>query len=159
MSAEPISAQAVAANKGQTFYPEPLARQVAGRTKRKLADAFGLANFGVNLTTLDPGAVSALQHHHTEQDEFVYLVEGELTLRLDDREITMRAGDCMGFRAGSGEAHQLRNESGQPATYLEIGDRSPDDRVEYPNDDFAVTFRPGEGWAFTYKDGRPYPDS
>lgn len=154
--AEPIRAESVPATKGQTIYPEPFARLVAGRTKRKLGDAFGLENFGVNLTRLDPGAASAIFHSHAVQDEFVYVLDGRPTVVFGDSEHELAPGDCIGFRAGTGIGHQVVNRSDAPATYLEIGDRTPGERVEYPRDDIAANLGPDGSWIVTHKDGTPY---
>ncbi|MDJ0928087.1 MAG: cupin domain-containing protein [Gammaproteobacteria bacterium] len=149
----PISSLSVTAMKGATFYPEPFAQQVRGRVKKKLGDLFRLTNFGVNLTQLEPGSVSALLHSHTTQDEFIYVLEGTPTLVMNAEEYELAPGDCMGFKAGTGIAHQLANRSDQPVTYLEIGDRSPGDAVEYPNDDLKANLAADGSWAFTRKDG------
>ncbi|EAU41148.1 hypothetical protein FP2506_12814 [Fulvimarina pelagi HTCC2506] len=135
-------------------YPEPFRSRMAGRTKRPLADLFGIANFGVNLTTLEPGSVSALLHRHSKQDEFVYMVDGSATLMTDDGEIELRSGMCAGFPAGC-RAHHLVNRSDSPAVYLEVGDRSAGDVVDYPEDDLAAVSKGGV-WAFARKDGTPY---
>ncbi len=148
MQKPPVAALDVPARKGATNYPEPFARRVAGRCKRKLGEYFALQNFGVNLTTLEPGAVSALAHHHLRQDEFVYVLDGELTLLLGEEEHLMRPGDCIGLPAGSGIAHQLINRSRQDATYLEIGDHTADDQACYPKDDLEVRLVDGS-WVFT----------
>jgi uncharacterized cupin superfamily protein len=153
---KPIRASDVPASAGATIYPAPFAKLVAGRTKRKLGDVFGLRNFGVNLTTLEPGAVSALCHFHAVQDEFVFIVEGRPTLVLDGEEHAMAPGDCMGFKAGSGVGHQLVNRTDSVVTYLEVGDRSPGERVTYPNDDIAAEVGPTGAWVVTHKDGTPY---
>lgn len=135
-------------------YPEPFASRMKGRTKRPLGDLFGLSNFGVNLTTLAPGAVSALQHRHSRQDEFVFILEGEAVLVTGETETLLRPGMCAGFKAG-GVSHHLENRSGAPVTYLEIGDRTPGDEVSYPADDLVGTLGPN-GWIFHRKDGTPY---
>jgi len=98
-------------------YPEPYASRMAARRKRPLGDLFGLTNFGVNLTRLPPGAVSALRHAHPKQDEFVYMLEGTATLITDAGETTLTPGMCAGFKAGSGDAHQLVNRSGADVVY------------------------------------------
>lgn len=155
MRTTPIRALDVAAIKGQTLYPEPFARIVAGRTKRKLGEVFGLQNFGVNLTHLEPGAASALLHAHTVQDEFVFIIEGTATVVIGEQQYEVSAGECVGFKAGS-QAHQIVNRSNETVTYIEIGDRSREDEVVYPNDDIAV--RPGAngGWVVTRKDGSAF---
>lgn len=138
-----------------TNYPEPFAALVAGRLKRPLGDLFGLKNFGVNLTRLAPGAVSALRHAHATQDEFVYILEGTPILVTDEGERPLSPGMCAGFAAGSGDAHQLANRSVHDVLYLEIGDRTPGDRVTYPDDDLQAIFESGQ-WVFRRKDGRRY---
>lgn len=152
----PIPAESIPASDKKTCYPRPFAALVEGRTKRKLGDYFGLSNFGVNLTELAPGSVSALLHHHSKQDEFIFILKGELTLILDDSEYVMKVGDCYGFKAGSGVASQLVNRSSMSATYIEIGDRSEGDEVEYPNDDLKAVQLPEGKWRFTHKNGRPW---
>jgi uncharacterized cupin superfamily protein len=156
MNQPPISANAVPAKLGQTNYPEPYASQVKGRLKRKLGDYFGLIQFGVNLTDLPPGAVSALVHSHSKQDEFILILEGSPTLVLGEQEFSLSSGDCYGFKAGTGIAHQLVNRSLEPVTYLEIGDRTAGDEVEYPNDDLKAIQLMDGVWTFTHKDGRLY---
>lgn len=140
----------------QSNYPAPFAAQVAGRLKRPLGDLFGLKNFGVNLTRLAPGAVSALRHAHSTQDEFIYILEGTPVLLSDAGETPLAPGMCAGFRAGSGDAHQLANRSDAAVVYLEIGDRSAGDRVVYPDDDLQAVLDVSGQWAFMHKDGRPY---
>lgn len=135
-------------------YPPEFAARVAGRVKQPLGDLFGLRNFGVNRTTIEPGAVSALQHRHSRQDEFVYILEGELWLVSGDNEQRLVAGMCAGFPAG-GISHHLENRSWSAAVMLEIGDRSEGDVGSYPDDDLAAQFTPA-GWRFTHKDGTPY---
>jgi uncharacterized cupin superfamily protein len=139
----------------KTNYPEPFAARVAGRDKRRLGEAFGLKNFGVNLTRLMPGATSSLRHHHAKQDELIYIVEGEPVLITDAGETKMKPGDCAGFRAGSGDAHHLVNRSQGDVVYLEIGDRTPGETVVYPDDDLDMAVVDGK-MRFCHKDGRPY---
>jgi uncharacterized cupin superfamily protein len=136
-------------------YPEPFASRMQGRSKQPLGDLFGLQNFGVNRTTLAPGAVSALAHAHTRQDEFIYVLEGHPTLVLDGTPHALAPGMCAGFRAGTGIAHQLRNDTTAPVVVLEIGDRTAGDQGTYPFDDLQATQAP-QGWVFTHKDGTPY---
>ena len=139
-----------------SHYPEPFRSQMAGRVKRPLGDGFGLKNFAVNLTSVPPGAVSALRHAHSRQDEFIYVVTGTLTLHTNEGETELSAGMCAGFPAGSGNAHRLINQGTQEAVYLEVGDRTDGDEVTYPDDDL-VARRKGSAWVFTHKDGTPYP--
>jgi uncharacterized cupin superfamily protein len=136
-------------------YPEPFASRMAGRTKHPLGDLFGLANFGVNLTRLAPGAVSALRHSHTRQDEFVYVLEGRPTLHTDEGRTPLSPGMCAGFKAGTGNGHRLVNESAGDVVYLEIGDRTRGDEGRYPDDDIAAAVADGK-WRFVHKDGTPY---
>lgn len=138
-----------------SLYPEPFASMMAGREKRVLGDVFGLRNFGVNITRLEPGARSALRHAHATQDEFVYVLEGRPTLHTDAGATPLAPGMCAGFRAGSGDAHHLVNETDAPVLYLEVGDRSPGDSVTYPDDDLVARWIDGR-WTFTHKDGTPY---
>jgi uncharacterized cupin superfamily protein len=136
-------------------YPDVFKPRVAGRLKRRLGDALGLKNFGVNLTTLKPGAASALRHWHLTQDEFVYILEGELVLVTDAGEQRLTAGMAAGFRGGKADGHHLVNRSSHDAVYLEVGDRNPGDGAAYPDDDLEARAVDG-GWQFTHKDGRPY---
>ncbi|NGY06881.1 cupin domain-containing protein [Solimonas terrae] len=136
-------------------YPEPFASRMGGREKRPLGDLFGLCNFGVNLTRLSAGAVSALRHAHSAQDEFLYILQGHPVLVSDAGRTPLAPGMCAGFRAGSGDAHQLINETDGDVLYLEVGDRSTGDQVFYPDDDLEAQRHDGS-WRFVHKDGRPY---
>ena len=138
-------------------YPPEFRARVHGRSKRALGDPFGLDQFGVNLTELAPGAFSALRHWHSHEDEFVYVLEGEITLITDAGEEVLQPGDCVGFKAGVADAHHLANRTDRPVRYLEVGSRRIDvDRGVYPDDDADV--RPdGSGRRrMTHKDGTPY---
>ena len=136
-------------------YPEPFKSRVAARRKQRLGDALGLKHFGVNLTTIPPGAASALRHWHSHEDEFIYIVSGELVLVTNDGEQRLTPGMCAGFPAGKPDGHCLVNRTGKDAVYLEVGDRRPDDAVTYPDDDIAGRATP-QGRRFTRKDGTPY---
>lgn len=136
-------------------YPEPYATMMAGRVKRPLGDLFGLRNFGVNLTRLPPGAISALHHAHSRQDEFIFVLEGRPTLVTGMGEVDLEPGRCAGFPAG-GTAHHLENRTDADVVYLEIGDRSVGDEVSYPRDDLVAALGPDGKWRFTRKDGTPY---
>ena len=116
-------------------YPEPFASRMAGREKRPLGDLFGLGDFGVNLTRLAPGAVSALRHAHATQDEFVYILEGHPTLLTDAGETPLAPGMCAGFPSGTGDGHHLVNGSDGDVVFLEVGSRAPGDSASYPDDD------------------------
>lgn len=139
----------------RSVYPEPFFSRMEGRVKRPLGDLFGLANFGVNQTTLAPAAESALLHRHSKQDEFIYILEGTPTLVTDAGERALRPGMCAGFPA-SGPAHHLVNRSAEPVVYLEIGDRSAGDEPSYPDDDLAPIRQPDGTRTFAHKDGTPY---
>ena len=136
-------------------YPQPFASRMDGREKRALGDAFGLTNFGVNLTRLMPKAVSSLRHTHTRQDEFVYILHGHPTLRTDEGSTQLAPGMCAGFKAGTDVGHCLVNETSEDVLYLEVGDRLPGDEVRYPDDDLEAVMRDSK-WAFVHKDGTPY---
>ena len=138
-----------------TGYPEPYKSRVAGRHRRRLGDAAGLKNFGVNLTRLDPGAESSMRHWHAKQDEFVYVLEGEVTLITDAGRQKLAPGMAAGFPAGKADGHQLVNETNRPVLYLEIGDRTPDDGATYSEVDMAARMIDGK-WVFIHKDGSPY---
>lgn len=145
----------VEARKGSS-YPEPWASACGEREKRALGDALGLNAFGVNLVRLPPGALSSQRHWHTHEDEFVYLLEGELTLITDAGEQTLKPGMAAGFPAAKGDGHHLVNKGKAWAVYLEVGNRSLDDEVSYPDIDlFLTSGRHGKG-RFTKKNGEPY---
>lgn len=136
-------------------YPEPFATRMTRREKRPLGDLFGLKNFGVNLTRLAPGGVSALRHAHSLQDEFIYVLAGHPILHTDEGRTELSPGMCAGFKAGTGNGHCLINESDDDAMYLEIGDRTPGDEGSYPDDDLMARLTEGQ-WLFFHKDGAPY---
>jgi len=136
-------------------YPAPFASQMAGRRKQPLGDLFELTNFGVNLTRLAPRAMSALRHAHTKQDEFVYILKGHPTLCTDDGRTRLSPGMCAGFKAGTGNAHHLVNETETEVVYLEMGDRAPGDEGRYPDDDLTTLMVDGK-WKFMHKNGSPY---
>jgi uncharacterized cupin superfamily protein len=136
-------------------YPEPFAARMAGRRKQPLGDLFGLSNFGVNLTRLAPGAMSALRHAHSKQDEFVYILQGHPTLHTDEGRTNLSPGMCAGFKAGIGNGHHLINETGNEVIYLEIGDRTPGDEGSYPDDDLKALMVEGK-WKFVHKDDTAY---
>lgn len=151
-----ILATAAPARTQRSNYPDPFASRMAARTKHPLGDLFGLANFGVNLTRLGPGAVSALRHAHSVQDEFVYIIAGNPTLVTDAGDTELSPGMCAGFKAGTGDAHHLVNRTGEDVLYLEVGDRKPGDGAEYPDDDLQAALAADGKWRFFHKDGRPY---
>lgn len=138
-----------------SVYPEPFASMMGGREKRQLGDYFGLSNFGINLTTLKPGAMSALRHSHSKQDEFIYILEGTPTLNSNVGKTILEPGMCAGMKAGSGNATNLVNETDKDVVYLEIGDRTPGDEGIYPDNDLKAVEADGK-WIFTHKDGSRY---
>ncbi len=149
-----IDPAAVEARSG-TDYPPPFDAEVQGRERRKLGNALGLTKFGVNLTRLGPGVMSAQRHWHSHEDEFVLVVEGELVLVTDAGEQVLTAGMAAGFPAGAADGHHLINRSEADAVYLEVGDRNENDEVVYP--DIDLHFRTVDGRAaYFHKDGAPY---
>lgn len=150
-----VAAEAPSRGPFRTAFPEAFRGRIGKRDKRPLGEPFGLMNFGVNLTRIPPGGESALRHAHARQDEFVYILEGRPTLVTDAGRTPLAPGMCAGFAAGTGDAHQLVNETAEDVVYLEVGDRSPGDGVTYPDDDLALTFIDGEP-RYARKDGTPY---
>jgi uncharacterized cupin superfamily protein len=136
-------------------YPPPFDELVAGRERRRLGDALGLKNFGVNLLRLPPGCASSQRHWHTRQDEFVYVLAGEVVLLTDGGEQTLSAGMAAGFPAGTGDGHHLVNRSAADALLLEVGDRMPGDEVDYADIDMMIRWIDGEE-RFLRKDGTAY---
>ena len=136
-------------------YPPPFDQPCQGRVRRRLGDAGGLTDFGVNLLELPPGAWSSQRHWHSAEDEFVWVLEGEVILIDDQGEHLLRAGDCATFRKGDSNGHHLVNRSGQHVRCLEVGSRKPDEDVsDYPGIDLRIG--PGLDAAFTHKDGTPW---
>ena len=134
-------------------YPSPFDEPCKGRDRKPLGDATGLTQFGVNLLRLPPGAWSSQRHWHTEEDEFAYIVAGELVLVTDAGEQTLRAGDCAGFKAGDPSGHHLQNRSNADAILLEVGSRNAADGVFYPDIDLQILPHID---TYTHRDGTPY---
>jgi uncharacterized cupin superfamily protein len=138
-------------------YPSPFHAACAGRERARLGDLAGLTDFGVNLMRLRPGVWSSQRHWHSAEDEFVYILEGEVVLVTDAGVETLRAGDCAGFKAGVKDGHHLQNRSRADALVLEIGSRKEqEDEGEYS--DIDMRFLKADG-GYAHKDGRPYPKS
>ena len=137
-------------------YPPPYDTELTGKRRHALGDALGLTKFGVNLTRLAPGAVSSLRHWHTEEDEFVYVLEGTLTLVTDDGEQLLGPGAAAGFPAGRADAHRLVNNSDAPAVYLEVGNRASAEEVHYAEADLVLTRTAGGERVFRHRNGEPY---
>jgi uncharacterized cupin superfamily protein len=140
-----------------SILPEPYRARVLPRHKRPLGDALGLKHIGINLSQLMPGRESSMRHWHTHEDEFIYVLEGEVTLRTDAGEQRLTAGMCAGFPAGSRDGHQLVNRGTQPALYLEISNRSALDSVYYSDPDVDLIWNPPQARGrITHRDGTPY---
>jgi uncharacterized cupin superfamily protein len=141
-------------------YPEPYRSRVAGRQKRRLGDALGLTRIGINQTTLPPGKESSMRHWHSHEDEFVYVLEGEVVLRTGSGEQLLSAGMCAGFAAGSGDGHQLINRSSRDAVYLEVSNRHAEDTAHYSDPDVDMAWdAPHARGRITHRDGTPYAGS
>jgi uncharacterized cupin superfamily protein len=140
-----------------TRYPAPFDKPCRDRAWRRLGDAAGLTQFGVNLLELPPGTWSSQRHWHSHEDEFVYVLEGEVVLVTDDGEETLQAGDCAGFKAGERNGHCLQNRSPRAVEILVIGSRKQEDHGEYPDIDLVFTAGryAGKG-AYLHKDGSAY---
>jgi len=136
-------------------YPEPFAGRMSVRVKHPLGDVFGIKDFAVNLTRLIPGAVSALHHRHSLQDEFIYIVEGHPTLFVDAGEMQLAPGMVAGFSA-AGTAHHLENRTQKDCIVLEVGSKVEGDEVSYPFDDIQAIMADDGKWRFTHKNGTPY---
>jgi uncharacterized cupin superfamily protein len=138
-------------------YPKPFDEPCRMRERRRLGEGAGLTQFGVNLTRLPAGAWSSQRHWHALEDEFVYVVSGEVWLVTDAGEELLRAGDCAGFKAGVRDGHHLQNRSARDAVLLEVGTRDDRDSGEYS--DIDMVFKPSRysaGGGFAHKDGKPY---
>jgi uncharacterized cupin superfamily protein len=135
-------------------YPREFAQVISGREKQKLGDEVGLTQFGVNITRIKAGSASALRHWHEHEDEFIYIIDGELVLHENDGETVLKAGDAAGFKAGSGVAHCLINRTARDAVYLEVGTRAKSERVHYPDVDFMME-RDDNGRRYFRKSGTP----
>jgi uncharacterized cupin superfamily protein len=148
-----IDVARIAPRKGSA-YPGPFAQHAAGRSKRALGDAVGLRDFGINLVTLPPGAWSSQRHWHSAEDEFAYVLSGEMTLVTDAGATLMRAGECAGFAREVPDGHHFINHSNADVVYIEVGARAANDVCHYPDIDLHSDYR--DEW-FSHKDGTPYP--
>lgn len=135
-----------------SIYPEPYAAMMAGRSSLRLGEAGGLTQFGVNLVTLKPGALSSLRHWHLNEDEFVMVTEGTCTLVTDAGETPMHPGDCAAFPAGSTDGHHFINRTDRPARFLVVGSKAPSETATYSDVDLQCHIASGQA-RFTYKDG------
>lgn len=139
-----------------TGYPEPFRAANMLRWNRRLGNHAGLTNFGVNLTRIAPGGQSSARHAHTKQDEFIWVLEGEVVLETNAGPETLRAGMCAGFPAGTGNAHRFVNRSDAGVLLLVVGDRTPGDEGHYPDIDLHAAMGPDGKFRFTRKDGTEY---
>jgi uncharacterized cupin superfamily protein len=139
-----------------TLYPQQFRKVVDGREKQKLGNAVGLTQFGVNFTRIKPGAASALRHWHQHEDEFIYIIDGELVLIENEGETLLKPGDMAGFKAGVDNGHCLVNRTARDAVYLEVGTRAANERVDYPDVD-CVLERNGTSVIYMRRSGEPYP--
>ncbi|MGA3122355.1 MAG: cupin domain-containing protein [Polyangiaceae bacterium] len=146
------------AARSRSVLPAHFRDRILPREVRALGDAFGLTAIGVNLVTLFPGKESSLRHHHSHEDELIYVLEGALVLHTHAGEEPLTAGMAAGFRAGDGNGHHLYNRSDKPATYLVVSNRHPEDQARYPDDDLAVHKGPDATYVFTRKSGAPITD-
>ena len=139
-----------------TTYPDPFWKAMVGRERKRLGNAVGLGQFGVNLTTLKPGAWSSQRHWHRNEDEFVYVLKGELVLCEDHSETVLKPGDAAGFKANSGNGHSLINRTGEDAVYIEVGTRAPHETTVYSDIDMRHE-RDKHGSRYLHRTGEPYP--
>ncbi len=139
-----------------TNYPAPFNKAVAGRARKRMSRAAGLSQFGVNLCTLKPGAASSQRHWHEHEDEFVYMLQGEVVLVEDGGETVLKPGDAAAWQAGVADGHCIVNRSDRDAVFLEVGTRAAAERVHYSDIDMMVT-RDDKGFRYTHKNGEPYP--
>jgi uncharacterized cupin superfamily protein len=151
-----IDLSALPVRSGST-YPEPFAGIVAGREWQSLGDAARLTQFGVNLMRLRPGASSSARHWHEQEDEFVYMIEGELVLVEDEGETIVKPGDAAGFKAGVPNGHHLVNRTDRDAVFLVVGTRAQRERCHYSEIDL-VHDQDGDRYRLTHKSGAPYGD-
>ncbi len=142
--------------KSGTFYPAEFQAECRGRHKQAIGDEAGLTQFGVNITRISPDSASALRHWHEQEDEFIYMLEGELVLEEKGGEVVLKAGDAAGFKSGSGNAHRLINRGKIDAVYFEVGTRAKTERVHYPDVDLMLV-RDDKGRRYLHKSGEPYP--
>jgi uncharacterized cupin superfamily protein len=141
----------------RSIYPLPFRQAIEGRARKRLGNVVGLTQFGVNLSRLKPGAASSQRHWHAEEDELVYMLEGEVVLCEDGGETVLKPGDAAGWKAGIANGHCLINRSDRDAVYLEIGTRSPHERAECPDVDLLM-IRDRSGIRVMHKSGEPYSE-
>lgn len=138
-----------------SIYPPPYAEMMQGRSSLRLGEAAGLTQFGVNLVTLKPGALSSLRHWHRAEDEFVMVISGECVMITDDGEEIMHPGDCVGFPADTPDGHHFINRGDTPAVFLVVGSKAREEVATYSDVDLVLHLKDGAA-TYTHKDGRPY---
>jgi len=138
-----------------TGYPPPYNKVVEGRARKRLARAAGLTQYGVNICTLKPGAASSQRHWHENEDELVFVLEGEVTLCEDDGETILKPGDAAAWKAGVANGHCLINRSNRDAVFIEVGSRAARERAHYSDIDMKVE-RDDKGMHYTRKNGEPF---
>lgn len=138
-----------------SIYPEPYGAQMAGRRSRRLGELAGLTQFGVNLVTLEPGAVASLRHWHLREDEFAIVLSGRLVLQEDEGETDMGPGNCAAWKAGVANGHRLINRSDAPASFLVVGSKAAEEVATYSDVDLKLHIAAG-ALRFTYHDGRDW---
>jgi len=139
-----------------TGYPPPFNKAVEGRSRKRLARLAGLTQFGVNICTLKPGAASSQRHWHENEDELVYVLDGELVLREDGGETVLKAGEAASWKAGVANGHCLVNRSNRDAVFIEVGSRAAAERAHYSEIDLVFE-RDDKGVRYTHRNGEPYP--
>src|SRR6185503_876268 len=137
-------------------YPSPFNKPCLKRARKRLGNAAKLTQFGVNLLRLEPGVWSSQRHWHSKEDEFIFVVKGEVVLVTDDGEEILRAGDCAGFKAGKKNGHHLQNRSKRAALVLEVGTRSTDDATDYPDIDMLYDPKAKKSGGYVHRNGKPY---
>ena len=150
-----VDVAAIEEQRGSSGYPAPFRKLVEGRIRKRLGDAGGLTQFGVNLCRLAPGAASSQRHWHDQEDELVYMLEGEAVLVEDGSETVLKPGDVATFKAGVRNGHHIVNRSDRDALLLEVGTRSLNDHGEYSDIDMKFVMEDGVD-RYLHKDGTPY---
>ena len=137
-----------------SIYPDPYAVEMAGRSSLRVGDAGGLTQFGANIVILEPNAKSSLRHWHMNEDEFVMVSQGKVTLIDDHGETPMSVGDCATFPAGDQNGHHFVNRSEAEVRFLVIGTKAPTEVATYSDIDLMVEIGDGQ-FEFKRKDRSP----
>jgi len=155
MSTDPLKAESVVASSDNPF-PECFHEKMGESEVRGLSDHFGLTQFGFNLEVIKPNGSSGLTHWHTESDEFVYVIEGELELQIGSKITTLTVGQCVGFKGGNKVGHRLINRTNSDAKFLVVGSRIDGDKAVYTDDDFQWLVEADGTWVPANKMGEAY---